>query len=344
MFFSMLFWAFFEQAGSSMNNFTDRNVDRVAEARAVTPEDVGTELQFRIPVQTNDLRLIELPLLNQEQLGRRNEHPEMAASIERAIRAVEKAKDPNRQLSSDKLAALIEGASSSDTLVFSALTYLREAAARDDANTQLKTLPWRISSENIGMGIGGSEVPASLFQAANPIYILIFGVFFTMLWPFLAERGLDPSTPLKFALGLLQLALGFAALWYGTLEADGRGMVAIFWLLLGYLLHTTGELCSSPIGLSMVTRLSPAQIVSTVMGSWMLAMAFSNYLASVIAKFTGVSHEEGGPQIIPAPIETVHIYGDVFKNITIAALVAALLCFALSPLLTKWMHREVESQ
>ena len=119
-------------------------------------------------------------------------------------------------------------------------------------------------------------------------------------------------------------------------------MVAIPWLLLGYLLHTTGELCSSPIGLSMVTKLSPRQIVSTVMGSWFLALAFSNYLASMIAKLTGVGNEHGGPQVIPAPIDTVNIYGEVFGRIAIAAMISALICFMLSPLLARWMHPEVD--
>ena len=80
---------------------------------------------------------------------------------------------------------------------------------------------------------------------------------------------------MKFALGLLQLGLGFGALWYGAQKADARGMVAVSWLLLGYLLHTTGELCLSPVGLSMVTKLSPRRLVSTVMGAWFLATAFS---------------------------------------------------------------------
>ena len=72
MFFSMLFWAFFEQAGSSVNNFTDRNVDRVIECSAATANDVGKAIEMRIPVQTSEPDLAELPLLNQEQLGRRN--------------------------------------------------------------------------------------------------------------------------------------------------------------------------------------------------------------------------------------------------------------------------------
>jgi len=222
MFFSMLFWAFFEQAGSSINNFTDRNVDR----------------------------------------------------------------------------AYGEGA----------------------------------------------PIPASTFQAANPVFILLFGLAFTALWSWLAARRAEPSTPVKFALGLLQLGLGFAALWLGAETADARGMVGVAWLLLGYLLHTTGELCVSPVGLSMVTRLSPARIVSTVMGGWFLATAFSQYLAGLIAQLTGVRAEEGAAQVVPEPSATVHLYGDVFGQIAVSAVVAALVCFALSPLLVRWMHLDVESE
>ena len=117
-------------------------------------------------------------------------------------------------------------------------------------------------------------------------------------------------------------------------------MVTLSWLLLGYLLHTTGELCLSPVGLSMVTKLSPPRIVSTVMGAWFLATGFSNYLAGQIAKLTGVSHQEDGSQLVPAPSETVSLYGDVFGSIAIAAMVSALICFALAPLLSKWMHAD----
>ena len=115
------------------------------------------------------------------------------------------------------------------------------------------------------------------------------------------------------------------------------------WLLLGYLLQTTGELCISPVGLSMVTKLSPKHIVSALMGSWFLAMAGSNFLAGKIAALTGVEgHGGGGQDTIPPPIDTVGVYGDVFGNIALTAIVSALFCFMLSPLLTKWMHREVE--
>ena len=286
MFFTMLFWSFFEQAGSSITNFTDRNVDRVFEASRVTEDMVGKT----IPIE-----------LNQEQLGYFQNGKVFT------LTDLESARYKAKQRASDKV-----------------------------------TAKWKIQQAHVGMGLGGSEVPASLFQAANPVFILIFGLVFTALWTFLGKHAMEPSTPAKFALGLLQLGLGFVALWYGTLYADDRGMVAIHWLLLGYLLQTTGELCLSPVGLSMVTKLSPSSIVATVMGAWFLAAAFSNYLAGMIAGLTGVSEGEGNAIFIPAPSETVHVYGGTFGTIAITAIASSIICFGLAPLLKKWMHPEVD--
>jgi proton-dependent oligopeptide transporter, POT family len=153
---------------------------------------------------------------------------------------------------------------------------------------------------------------------------------------------MEPSIPVKFALALVQLGLGFGVLWYASYyAANERGLVALPWLLLAILLHTTGELCTSPIGLSMVSNLSPRVLVSTVMGAWWVGMGIANALSSVIASFTGIEGEVmSGPQVIPIPGETLHIYADVFGKIAIMAFVSAVVCFLLSPLLTKWMHPE----
>jgi POT family proton-dependent oligopeptide transporter len=291
MFFSMLFWAFFEQAGSSVSNFTDRNVDRVLEERRVEASDVGSTI-------TMDL--------SQEQFGRTNG--------ERTVTMTDYANAVRR----------------------------RDDETRPDPNAM--RLEWQVSQDDVGMGVvepghlSDHEIPATVFQAANPIFILLFGLLFTALWGFLGNRGLEPNTPLKFALGLLQLGLGFGAFWYGATVADDRGMVFMGWLLLGYLLHTTGELCISPVGLSMVTKLSPHRMVATVMGGWFLATAFSNYLAGLIAQLTGVGGEGGEERVVPPPGETLHVYGDVFLKIAIAAAVSAVIVGALSPLLKKWMH------
>lgn len=290
-FFSMLFWAFFEQAGSSVNNFTDRNVDRVFERDEITADDVGKTIKIQ-PTQ--------------EQLGYHN----------------------GDQLFTNDV-----------------LDKLRDQQKEEKKDPDF-VIEWTVAKDNLDMGGMGiakrtQEIPASTLQSINPIYILILGLPFTVLWAVLSKLRLEPSTPVKFALGLLQLGLGFGAFWYGAQAADERGMVALGWLLLGYLLHTTGELCLSPVGLSMVTKLSPRRLVSTVMGVWFLATAFSQLLAAIIAQFTGVVEENSaGENVIPVPKETVDVYGDVFGTIAISAMVSALICLVLAPLLTRWMHPE----
>jgi len=158
------------------------------------------------------------------------------------------------------------------------------------------------------------------------------------MWTEMARRNIEPSTPVKFAFGLFLLGLGFVALWYSAGNPDSRGMVNANWLLLAYLLHTLGELCLSPVGLSMVTKLTPKRVVSTAMGAWFLATAFSGFLAAIIATFTGVSHGGEGPQIIPVPSETVHVYGDVFGIIAWTTLGCAAFCLACAPIFLRWMH------
>jgi POT family proton-dependent oligopeptide transporter len=305
MFFSMLFWACFEQAGSSVNNFTDRNVNRVTSSnRTIGPTEIGKVLTIE-PTQ--------------EQLGFTN---------------------GKRVFTLDQLDSLRKAHENDSAQASDQPKELRDASE----NASAFTIDWVVAADNVGMRIAerNQEIPASWFQGINPVYILIFGLIFTALWGFLGKRGLEPSTPIKFALGLLQLSLGFGAFWYGAQTADERGMVALVWLFLGYLLQTTGELCISPVGLSMVSKLSPGFLVSTMMGMWMLAMAFSQFLAAIIAQFTGVGHGTVEAATIPIPKETVNIYGDVFGKIAIAVMISALICFALSPLLTKWMHREVD--
>jgi len=336
-FFSLLFWAFFEQAGSSLNNFTDRNVDRVLEERRVTATEVGARVEMRIAPRGGDGAATRLPALTQEQLGYASGD---GAVRDRAAEALRREDARREKPEPDKIEEQVRKLQGQPAFTMTEMTALRTAAGRDGAPPGQQTVSWRVTQENVGMGLGGAEIPASEFQAVNPICIMIFGLLFSALWGFLGARGLEPSTPVKFALGLLQLGLGFGVIWYGARQADTRGMVGMSWLLLGYLLHTTGELCLSPVGLSMITRLSPARLVSTLMGAWFLATAFSQYLAGVIATFTGVS--EGGEQVIPPPAETVHVYGGVFGTIALTAIASALVCFALSPLLRRWMHAESE--
>jgi POT family proton-dependent oligopeptide transporter len=126
-------------------------------------------------------------------------------------------------------------------------------------------------------------IPTEWFQSVNSMFILIFGTPFSMLWLWLARRNLDPSAPAKFAFGLVLLGLGFLFMvWAASVAAHGKQAMP-FLLVLTYLLHTFGELCLSPVGLSSVTKLAPRRFASQMMGVWFLAISIGNLSAGLLA-------------------------------------------------------------
>jgi len=129
-------------------------------------------------------------------------------------------------------------------------------------------------------------VPTSLFQSINPIYIVILGPLFAWLWTALGRRGLEPSTPAKFALGLIQVGLSFLALVWGA-EVMGGAMIPAILVFVLYLLQTTGELCLSPVGLSAMNRLAPRTMASLIMGAWFFATAGGEFMAGKIGQAIG---------------------------------------------------------
>src|SRR5450755_4660477 len=133
------------------------------------------------------------------------------------------------------------------------------------------------TDRNVNRTLFGLTIKASQFQSVNPLFILIFAPLFSALWLYLARHQREPSTPLKFGLGIVQLGLGFVALYVGAAASRATGIVPMFWLVLGYFLHSTGELCLSPIGLSMITKLSPKRITGIMMGIWFLSSAYAQY-------------------------------------------------------------------
>jgi POT family proton-dependent oligopeptide transporter len=132
--------------------------------------------------------------------------------------------------------------------------------------------------------------PASWYQSANPIFIVIFAPFFAWIWVALGARNLNPSAPLKFGLGLVLLGVGFLVMVFAAqiIVATG-GDVAPTWLLMAYLLHTFGELCLSPVGLSNVTKLAPPRFVGQMMGTWFLGSAVGNGFAGLIGGEIGAA-------------------------------------------------------
>ena len=151
------------------------------------------------------------------------------------------------------------------------------------------------ADRNVDRDIFGFVMPASQTQFFNPAFIILFGSVFSVMWIRLDERNISPNIPMKFGLGILQLGLGYLVLELGAGMAGIDAKVPLFILALMYMLHTTGELFLSPIGLSMVTKLAPARMTGQVMGAWFLSFAFANSLASVLAQLTGAEHGGGGP-------------------------------------------------
>jgi POT family proton-dependent oligopeptide transporter len=140
---------------------------------------------------------------------------------------------------------------------------------------------------------GAFVIPAAWFQSLNPMFIILLAPLYSMLWVALARRHLDPSAPIKFALGLMILGAGFAIM-IGAAHLVAQGeRVLPTWLLFTYLLHTMGELALSPVGLSSVSKLAPRRFVGQMMGVWFLANSLGYIIAGLIAgEFSADAVEE----------------------------------------------------
>lgn len=187
--------------------------------------------------------------------------------------------------------------------------------------------------------IGGFEVPASWFQSLNALFIFTLAPVFAWLWVTLARKGLEPNTVAKFGLGILQVGLGFLVLVQGIKMTGADGLTPMIFVALLYLLHTTGELCLSPVGLSMVTKLAVPKVVGMMMGAWFLASGFGNYIAGAIAATTGA--ETVGGEILDLTAAKAN-YADVYTNVAMVAIVIAAVVLVLSPWLKRLGHGRAE--
>lgn len=192
-----------------------------------------------------------------------------------------------------------------------------------------------MADRNVDRVIMGFTIPAAAFQSVNAFFIITLAPLFNMMWLYLARKGWEPSTPMKFALSLIQLGLGFQFLVYGASLASDPTQVAVIWLVLLYLLHTTGELCISPVGLSMTTKLSVPKVVGMMMGCWFLASAAGNYVSGTIAAMTG-SDTIGGE--VTDPAAALASYMDVYSTAGWYSIGAGIAACLLVPLLKHFMH------
>ncbi len=187
------------------------------------------------------------------------------------------------------------------------------------------------TDRSVDRNLLGWDVPASMFQSINAIYIVLLAPLFAALWTFLGRRGLEPSTPAKFGLAMLQLGLGFLVLVWGSQAAGMENLTPVIFIFLIYLLHTTGELCLSPVGLSAMNRLAPVHMASLIMGTWFFASATGNFAAGLIAAATG-SEAASGEGAAKAVVL------DVYTTVGWVAIAFGVAVVAISPLIRKLMH------
>ena len=191
------------------------------------------------------------------------------------------------------------------------------------------------ADRNVDRMIGGWEMPASMTQFFNPFFIIVFGSIFSVMWIRLSAKGRNPSIPMKFAFGILQLGLGFLVTQIGLQFVNDAYQVPLLTLVFLYLLHTTGELFLSPIGLSMVTKLAPKNVAGTAMGAWFLSFAIANYAGGKIATLTGGHGDDGSALSVADGLDK---YTGVFTNIGLVLLGIALVIMVFNKPLKKLMH------
>jgi len=177
------------------------------------------------------------------------------------------------------------------------------------------------AAEKTDRMLGGFEVPAGWFQSLNPLFIVLLAPLFSVAWAGLGAKGRNPPTPNKMVYGLILTGIGFLAMVAAVYDQAANGKASMMWLVIAYFFHTTGELCISPVGLSMVTKLAPLRLASLMMGVWFLINFVANWLSGIIGSFA----EQLGELAI-------------FGGIAATLFVFSVVLWLLSGKLVRWMH------
>ncbi|MFR9650423.1 MAG: peptide MFS transporter [Rikenellaceae bacterium] len=190
------------------------------------------------------------------------------------------------------------------------------------------------ADEQTNRVIFGWEMPASYFQSLNPIFVVTLAPLFAALWAWLGRRNMEPSSPLKQALGLFLLSLGYLIIAFGVSGVEGDTKVSMMWLVSLYFIHTMGELCLSPIGLSMVNQLAPVRFASLLMGVWFLSMSAANKFSGVLSSY----YPESGGVAKSFMGFSIDSLSSFFMLFVVMSGVAAVVLFLLSSTLNRMMR------
>ncbi|MBX3406491.1 MAG: peptide MFS transporter [Phycisphaeraceae bacterium] len=303
-FFVIFFWTAFEQAGSSMNLFAENRTDRsLSSGTAHLLHDWAT--QDGAPAPTWLIALGGMVLLGAwmfcERSWRRTPrvpHPLLAAV--------------------PRIVGLAGGGTLLTLAILKATGFLKEAFIPDNFLQE-------------------AEYPAEWFQSVNPFCILVFAPIFAAAWLRLGRAGREPSTPVKFALGLILLGLGFLFMVFAGRASDAGAspvLVSGWYLTAAYSIHTLGELCLSPVGLSMVNKLAPVRFVSLLMGVWFLANFAANKIAGTLA---GYNDAIAAKQLSLGGIDLTG-QSLFYALFTVVPIVAGIVVLLLAPALSRLMH------
>ena len=187
---------------------------------------------------------------------------------------------------------------------------------------------------NVNMNFFGIVLPAlSVNNFLPPGWVILLSFVFAWLWVWLAKRRLEPGTPVKFALSFILMGIGFYVFYLGCKAGADTGFISLFSFVAGYFFIICGELCISPIGLSMVTKLSPVNMASLMMGIWFFASAGGEFLAGKIGALMSVP-----PELAGKPLQSLPYYSGILNKIGIGSIGAGLLLLLLVPVLRKWMQ------
>jgi POT family proton-dependent oligopeptide transporter len=174
--------------------------------------------------------------------------------------------------------------------------------------------------------------PNGVNNSANSFFVIIFAALVGLIWIWMHKRKIEPNTVVKFGLGFLFLAGGFYVFYYTKFFADATGKTSLDLFTFGWFIITFGELCLSPIGMSVMTKLSPDKTQAVMMGMWFLASAYGQYFAGILGANIAEASENA------TNLEKLTVYADGYKDLAIYALIAGLVLIAISPLVKKLMQ------
>jgi len=188
------------------------------------------------------------------------------------------------------------------------------------------------AANNLNSAVAGMTLdPNGVNNSANSLFVIVFASLLGLLWLWMNKKKIEPNTIVKFGLGFLFLAGGFYVFYFTKFFSDSNGMTSLNIFTFGWFIITFGELCLSPIGMSVMTKLSPQKLQAGMMGMWFLASAYGQYFAGLLGANIAKASENA------TNLEKLNTYADGYKQLGLYALIAGVVLIAISPLIKKLM-------